>query len=178
MENGSGKLNSAVPSSNWEKWEVLWFLVELSCKTPWHHMQANHEFWRNTKRSWQFWCWYKQQGLRWEGLVICKSAPSWQKSNYRIKAFKQKWGCRLGKEAGIWELVLLVLKVGRYCSADHFFLSLAGKKRLTKEYHSPVELWLLYTTSIFNCWEGAQKKKHKTFLESGLCAEIWCYLKW
>lgn len=77
---------------------VLWFLVELSYKTPWHNMQANHNFLRNTKRSWQFWCWYKWQGLRWEGLVICKSAPIWQKSNCRNKAFKHKRGCRLGKE--------------------------------------------------------------------------------
>lgn len=141
LENGEwvreDKLSCSI--SKQRKMMVLWLFVELSCKTPWHNMQANHKFWRNTKKSWQFWCWYKWQDLRWEALAICRSTPSWQKSNCRIKACKQKWGCRLGKEAGTWELVLLMLELGRYCSADHFVLFLAGKKG-----------WPRSTTALWN----------------------------
>ena len=74
-----------------------------------------------------------------------------------------------------------MLEAGKYCSAGEAaaFCSVLRwkKRRLTKEYHSSEELWLLYITNMFNFWEGSQKENHKTSAESGLWAEIGHYIE-
>lgn len=69
-----------------------------------------------------------------------------------------------------------MLEVGRYYSAAEAAALCSvpswKKRRLTKEYHNSDELCLC---TPINFWEGSKKKNHKTFIESGLWAEMGYY---